>query len=231
MEHDLQQNIARIGQIAALGSAAMLLALHIVSPEMDPTWRMISEYAYGNYGILLTLLFLLWAAAEWCAVAALYPLVSGVWTRIALVLLFISGIGALMGGLFDVRHPLHGMAFGLGVPFVPAAALILSFHLTRRTPALGRGLVWSAHTTWLTFVVMAVAMGMFISGLQAAGAFHPEAGPQMLPALPAGVPAVNGIPNRLLVLAYLGWVYLANRSTEQLYRSASSSITTEKGPS
>ncbi|MFZ4620580.1 MAG: hypothetical protein ACOYNS_08475 [Bacteroidota bacterium] len=212
----IQQHIARTGRYAAIGSAALLMALHAFSPEFDPTWRMISEYAYGNYGILLTLFFLLWGISEWCAVAALSQVVSGGWSKLALVLLFVSGIGAFMGGLFDVRHPLHGAAFGIGVPFIPISALILSYHLVRRNSSLDRSIVWSAHTTWLSLIAMAVSMAMFITGLKAAGAFHPEAPPQMLQMLPAGVPAVTGIPNRLLVLAYISWTYLANRAAEKL---------------
>lgn len=211
-----QQRIARTGRFAALGSAVALLALHAFSPEFDPTWRMISEYAYGNYGFMLTLFFFLWGTAEWCAVAALSPVVSGGWTKLALVLLFVSGAGAFMGGLFDVRHPLHGAAFGIGVPFIPVSALILSYHLVRRNASLDRSIIWSAHTTWLSLIAMMVSMALFITGLKAAGAFHPEAPPQMMQVLPEGVPAVTGIPNRLLVLAYIGWTYLANRAAEKL---------------
>ena len=216
MNNSILRRIAKTGQIAAISSVAMLLALHIFSPEFDPTWRMISEYAYGNYAILLTLFFFLWGTAEWCAVVALSPAVTGGWTKFALVLLFISGGGAFMGGLFDVRHPLHGAAFGIGVPFIPISALILSYHLVRRNPSLDRSIVWSAHTTWLSLIAMMVSMAMFITGLKAAGAFHPEAPPQMMQTLPEGVPAVTGIPNRLLVLAYIGWTYLANRTAEKL---------------
>lgn len=207
--------IARSGQIAVVVAAVLLLLLHAVSPEFDPAWRMISEYAYGQYGFLLTLFFLLWGFAEWCAVASLWSQVNGIWMRTALVLLAVSGLGAVMGGLFDVRHPLHGAAFGIGVPFVPVAALMLSIHLFRRNPSQGRSLLWSAHATWITLIIMIIAMKLFIDGLIAAGSFDPDH-PQMLQSLPAGVPAVNGIPNRLLVLSYLAWTFLANRTSGRI---------------
>ena len=49
----------------AIGSTAIaliaLLALHIVSPEFDPSWRAVSEYANGKHGWLLSLFFATWA--------------------------------------------------------------------------------------------------------------------------------------------------------------------------
>jgi hypothetical protein len=213
-----RQRVAKTGQIASALAAVLLLLLHLLSPEFDPSWRMISEYAYGNYEGVLTAMFLVWGLAEWCALIALAPVVTGGWSRLALVLLAVSGLGAVMGGLFDVRHPLHGAAFGLGVPFLPIAALILSVHLTRNRKPVGRSLLVLAHATWVAFAAQVITMMMFIAGLKAAGAFHPET-PAMLPSLPAGVPAVVGYPNRLLVLAYLVWVYLANRTAEGLHKS------------
>ena len=38
----------------AIGAAAavilILASLHVLSPEFDPRWRVVSEYANGNYG-------------------------------------------------------------------------------------------------------------------------------------------------------------------------------------
>jgi hypothetical protein len=38
----------------------LLASLHVLSPEFDPSWRVISEYALGRYGWLLSLMFLAW---------------------------------------------------------------------------------------------------------------------------------------------------------------------------
>ena len=46
--------------LAATAIALLLLAsLHVLSSEFDPLWRMISEYAFGHYGWVLSLMFLL----------------------------------------------------------------------------------------------------------------------------------------------------------------------------
>src|ERR1039457_5429987 len=42
----------------------LLAALHVLSPEFSPSWRVISEYALGRYGWVLSLMFLSWASAR-----------------------------------------------------------------------------------------------------------------------------------------------------------------------
>jgi hypothetical protein len=48
--------------IALTVIALLLLAsLQVLSPEFAPSWRMISEYALGRYGWMLSLMFFPWA--------------------------------------------------------------------------------------------------------------------------------------------------------------------------
>lgn len=44
----------------SVGTLALLTSLHVLSPEFDPSWRMVSEYAYGRHGAVLSLMFLAW---------------------------------------------------------------------------------------------------------------------------------------------------------------------------
>ena len=83
-EHALP--FARAAQLAAAAALLALALLHVLSPELDPSWHMISEYAYGRGGPVLTLLFLCWAASCWCAAVSLVPLLKGAWAKVALVL-------------------------------------------------------------------------------------------------------------------------------------------------
>ncbi len=205
----------RAAQVTAAAALAALVVLHLVSPELDPSWHMISEYAYGKAGLVLTLLFLCWAASCGCALASLVPLLKAGWAKVALVLLGISGVGALMGALFDVRHDLHGTAFALGVPTLPIAALIVSTRLSRSAPAARTSLLVSAHATWISLVLQAGTMALFVSALVRAGAFHPETR-QMLTSLPEGVPAIVGYANRLLVVAYLAWLFVVGGTATRL---------------
>lgn len=198
----------------AVGSALCLLALHFLTPELDPSWHMVSEYAYGSHGTVLSAFFLCWGFAALAAALALYPISVRWWQRLGATLIFVSGIGAVAGGLFDVRHPLHGLAFGLGVPTLPIGALLVTGLLVREAPSLRVALRISAHATWLSIVFMGVAMGLFIASLKAAGAFHPESH-QVLETLPVGVTTIVGYANRFLVLAYLAWLAIAGSAVRR----------------
>jgi Protein of unknown function (DUF998) len=207
--------LAGAAQLTAAAALFALALLHVLNPELDPSWHMISEYALGRVGPAFPPPFVCWAASCWCAVVALLPMLKGAWAKVALVLLALSGAGALMGALFDIRHELHGAAFALGVPTLPIAALIISAKLSRRAPAARVPLLLSAHATWISLVLQAVTMALFISGLVRAGAFHPET-KQLLTHLPPGVPAVVGYANRILVVAYMAWLLVVGGTVRRL---------------
>lgn len=210
---------SRLFAAAATGlvllSALCLGALHVLSPELDPSWHMVSEYAYGTHGPLLRGFFACWGSGAIALAIAVLPLGTQWWHRLGAAFVLASGFGAIGGALFDVRHPLHGLAFGLGVPTLPVGALLLTGLLARHAPNARRPLRISAHATWLCIVLMGVSMGLFIASLKAAGAFHPESG-QALQTLPAGVTSVSGYANRLLVLAYLTWIALAGMAMRHI---------------
>ena len=189
-------------------SALCLGALHLLSSELDPSWHMVSEYAYGNHGALLCVFFLSWGLG-----AIALGLATIAWAdrwrhRLGVCLVIVSGFGAVGGGLFDVRHALHGLAFGIGVPTLPIGALLLNGLLSKHAPAARQRLRVLAHATWICILIMAVTMVLFIASLKAAGAFHPESG-QALKSLPHGVTSVSGYANRLLVMVYLTWIGVA----------------------
>ena len=41
---------AYIAAGAAVATILLLGSLHVLSPEFAPSWRMVSEYAFGHYG-------------------------------------------------------------------------------------------------------------------------------------------------------------------------------------
>jgi hypothetical protein len=203
---------ARIAIAATAISALALLVLHIVSPEYQPSWRMVSEYGNGRHAWLLTTMFVAWAAAYWAIAAAVWPIATSWPGRIGSILLILAGIGALMGGLFDVNHhPWHGFAFGIGVPSLTIAALVV-------TPALRRASVrvplWPSHLSWISVVAMAIALVVFTRAATAAGV---QVGPQAPPLreLPPGVTAWHGWTNRLVFAASYLWLV----TTAQAVRS------------
>lgn len=183
-----------------------LLILHFVSPEFKPSWRMISEYALGKHKWLITLFFVSWAISSMLLAFQLWELVNGFWAKFGVVLIFVAGIGELMGGLFDVKHKLHGLAFFLGIPTLPIAALIITNHLLSLEQIQHHEvlLVSSTHSLWISVIFMAGSLALLMTGFKKTGQ---PMGPDVEPPkeLPKGVIGINGYFNRILVICYLLW--------------------------
>jgi hypothetical protein len=190
-------------------SIISLLILHFVSKEFKPNFRMVSEYALGNYKWLLTIFFFTWGLCSISSGLMLWNVVTTGWVKFGVILLFVTGIGAIMGGLFDVQHKLHGLSFGIGVPFLPIGALLISYHLIKKVDWQGHSstLLLSSHSIWVSLVFMAISMFLLFSSLKATGIVY---GPDSPPfaELPKGVIGINGWANRLLVLCYLAYPML-----------------------
>ncbi|MGC3943758.1 MAG: DUF998 domain-containing protein [Chryseolinea sp.] len=161
----------KLSMIAAAISLVALLSLHVLSPEFGPSWRMVSEYANGNYEWMLMIFFTFWGLSSWCLAVALWPYVSTLAARIGVIFLFISGLGEFLAAFFNVNHPLHGMTGTLGIPTLIIAALLISYNL-RRKPEWkenSKVLLWSAHATWMSLVLLVVTMVIMINGFKQAG--------------------------------------------------------------
>lgn len=208
---DNLHSIATLAISFGLLSLFCLLLLHFLSPEYKISWRMISEYALGKHKPLITLFFIFWALCSFLTALLLWNMVDSIWAHIGVALVFVSGVGALMGGLFDVKHKLHGLAFALGIPTLPIGALLISYHLIA-LPGWSEHqstLLLFTHSLWVSVLLMAFTMMLLFSGVKKAGL---PMGPNVEApkSLPKGVIPVNGYANRLLVLCFIGWLmYMA----------------------
>lgn len=200
-----------IERLAIAASAAVLLllaSLHVLSPEFDPAWRMVSEYANGQYGWLLSLMFIAWAISSWTLAFALWPQARTTAGRIGLIFLILAGVGEAMGAIFDINHPLHGMAAMIGIPSLPVAAMLISVSLgrTQEWSTAKKALLWAANLTWVSLVLLVVAFAiMIVTYTQAGGDMTAQA---EVTVLPPGVIAWVGWANRFLIVAYCAWVII-----------------------
>jgi hypothetical protein len=112
-----------------------------------------------------------------------------------------------MGGLFDLKHPLHGAAFALGVPTIAAGALLVSYHLVKRSDwaQYSTGTLLAAHSIWISLVLTGVSMVVMMNGFKQAGI---QMGPEATPpdTVPPGVIAIAGYFNRLLAVCNTAWI-------------------------
>src|SRR5262245_43532950 len=91
---------ARITFWAAALFLVLLAALHIIKPEYDPSWRMVSEYAIGRFGWAMQLAFFSLAIASVCAISTLWAQLRSTIDFIGLLLLLVAATGMVIGGIF-----------------------------------------------------------------------------------------------------------------------------------
>lgn len=188
-------------------TVVLLTVLHLASPEFDPSWRMVSEYALGGYPGLLSLMFLSWGVGTWALAAAIRPYLGGRAGRAGLVFLVLAGLGEAIAAVFDIYQDLgHGIAGLLGVGGLPVAAVLVTRPLTRdrfwasnRRPLMGLAVL-----TWLAVAsLIATLILMTIQAVQAYGGRLPDVAPATLP---PGVFRLAGWADRLIVAANCVWV-------------------------
>ncbi|MGQ0456202.1 MAG: DUF998 domain-containing protein [Hyphomicrobium sp.] len=209
-----QSSSRTAAQGAALTLTALTLGvlalLHVVSPEFDPSWRMVSEYANGPYGWLLALMFATWSLGTWALAYALFPLAEGKLAKAGVAFLVIAGLGEAMAAAFDINHSLHMLAAVLGMNSLPIAALLIgrTFGKAGHWGDGVRPMRWISNFPWIAWLAMAIAMAIFFTSLSNAGVeLSPESKP--LEALPPGVVALGGFANRFLIVAYCAWAISA----------------------
>jgi hypothetical protein len=175
--------------------------LHVVRADLEPSWHMISEYAVGPFGWMMSAAFLSLASSMLALLLALRPRLQGWLGGAGLAFLALATLGLTMGGLFATDPPatprdqpstsgmLHGISFMLGVPGISFAVTFINLRLLRDTSSRQARsmLLVTAALVWLTLIVFAVAMVTCIR----AGA--------------TGAEFVVGWQNRAMVLTWAAW--------------------------
>ena len=194
----------------------LLAALHALSPEFDPSWRVVSEYADGRYGWILSLMFAAWAVSSWALALAIKPLLSTRAGQFGTWVLVVAGVGEAIASAFDINQPLHGLADLLGAVGFPVAAMLVTVSLVRSQPSLRdkTALLWLANLTWIsTVATIASVLVLFVTFTHSGG--HVPSDGKPLPigtTLPAGTVAVVGYANRLYVIVACLWTAVAARA-------------------
>jgi len=192
--------------LPAAGTLAVVLiiiALHVIKPEIEPSWRFISEYAVGRHGWLMKLAFLIWAASSAALALALRSEVRTLLGKTGVSVLLIVAAALVVAGLFpqdpvtagpdqtSTAGKLHAIASMIGIPGTPIAAMLISSSLWRTNPAWAphrAAIMGPAHATWISLVLMAVYLTWAVPR---AGGFNPD--------------VWAGVMNRLVVATYLAW--------------------------
>jgi hypothetical protein len=177
---------------------ALVLLLHRLEPEFDPSWRLLSEYSLGRYGVLMRAAFL---AGGKGVIAVAVALVGHAWpASIGLVVVASGPLGAAFIDTDPITTPSAEMSRRSNVHAALGAYFILGFPVAATVagisasgdPAVGPVLGWASAAPW-------IALAWFLG----TSVHYARQGARAAPDVRIGW------PNRVSMLAYLGWVALA----------------------
>ena len=193
--------VAAVYSLVAVALAVTLVALlHWFEPEFDPSWRMLSEYSLGRYGVLMRAAFLAGGTAVVAFALALALSLSAWPASLGLVLVAIGPLGAAFIDTDPITTPSNKMSKRSNIHAALGSLFILGFPVAATVagisavgdPAVGAALAWASVAPWL-------ALAWFL------GSSVRYARPHAL-----GSPEIRiGWPNRVSMLTYLAWVALA----------------------
>lgn len=183
------------------GAVAFLLilaALHVLKPQLDPSWRLISEYAIGRHAWLMSVAFVSLSASCFALVFVL-GLSKG---SMALAVVALGALGSALFVADPTETPwmsqtsngrLHTVSATLFVLGFPPATTLVGWNLSGdQTPAsLQSLLAWISLIVWAGFLV-------FIGSIIFYGAPKCRFGPQVR----------IGWQNRLMMVIYLTWLMI-----------------------
>lgn len=190
--------------ICASAFIIILALLHVIKPELDPSWRVISEYEIGHYGWIMQLEFFLLAAASIGVVATYWHKLTSKSGRTGLIWLLISAFGMIMGGTFvtdpittvksawttnGILHNIGGSIMIFSTPFI---ITLITMNLIRQKLAKKTKLLLIVFTVmvWLGFIGY-----IAITAITYRGIANPD--------------VVIGWPNRIFILGYSFWLIIA----------------------
>jgi hypothetical protein len=209
---------ARMAVILAATFLFILFLLHLLEPEFDPSWRMISEYALGNYGWMMSLAFFCWGGsllsllvALWSSLHTIRGMIARGWLMLIVAALFGAGIfktNAITEPATSTAHNLHALCGAIVILTFPIVASLISGSLSRN-PAWAdskRGLLWGTLLVWFSQFA-------FFGSIIFSRIINPSAGR-------VGPEVYLGWPNRFLVVVYILWLVFVALRVARLSRQA-----------
>jgi hypothetical protein len=209
----------------------LLLLLHIVKLELDPSWHFISEYEIGKYGWIMQVAFLALALGNVALFVAVRDFVTGLWGRLGSFLFLVGAFGLVLGGIFTpdavntapdtatMSGKLHNLGGALGLAGF-LGTLIYSAMLLRDSlwSPLRRQLWLAATILILGFLVSSISIATIAT--QSGGVFGPDT--------PVGWPNRVGIVAGCTWLMIVSWCAATMRGTNSENLAAHNSTEPQK---
>jgi hypothetical protein len=193
--------------VAVALSAAFLLLLfllHFLEPELDPSWRMISEYEIGQFGWMMRLAFFCWGGSVLALQLVLHPYLRTWGGKMGRWWLVLIGVALFGAGIFvtdpitnittSVTNRMHTLAGAIVIFTFPISASLVARSLPRNPE-------WHDSRRWLLWTTLLVWFGLvaYVGTLTISVLTNPLAGR-------SGPEVLQGWPNRLMVVVYNVWL-------------------------
>lgn len=205
---------AKIALWASVGYLVLLALLHIIKPEVTPSWQTLSIYARGDWGWLGQIAYCLLGLTHLALFIALKGQMKSRYGKVGLAFLLIAGIGGVFGGI-GVSDPLntppsaatvsgqiHAIGAALEIWGTPIAAFLINLNLLRKNTGWASSRKALAWTLALPLVGLILFMG---SGAAAGTSVGPG--------------DVIGYMNRVAIIAYMIWQIVLMRSLLRLNKA------------
>jgi hypothetical protein len=184
----------------------ILTLLHFLKRELNPSWRMISEYEIGRFGWLMRIAFFSWGASVLALLISIWPSlqpISGTISRWWLVLIVMALFGA---GIFKTDPITENTPNWVNtIHSVCGAIVILTFPIaaTLAVRSLLHNQLWSASRSQVIFgtVLTWVGLAAFFASIIISRTIDPSAGR-------VGPHVYLGWPNRIMVVTYVVWLII-----------------------
>jgi hypothetical protein len=177
--------------VAVAVTISLVVALHYLEPEFESSWRMLSEYSLGKYGILMRLAFIVGSSAVAVTGVVLWSSIG--WAASGLIFVAIGPLGAAFVDTDPITTPLDQKTRRNAIHQALGSLFILGFPIAATIAGIFAGplLGWASILPWAGLVWFMTATLR-------------NAQPGVV-----GSPEVRiGWPNRFNMLAYLAWVVL-----------------------
>ncbi|WP_018268507.1 DUF998 domain-containing protein [Methylosinus sp. LW4] len=125
------RNAAFVSSVGTSMFLVILAVLHVVRPDLDPSWRFISEYELGPLGWLMHVAFICLAVGAAGVAFAVVSQARSIASYVGTALLLISAAGMALARVVapDSKSRIHDI--GAMLDLVPFAALAIAWNLSR----------------------------------------------------------------------------------------------------
>jgi len=169
-------NKLTVTKISAIGFVVLLVILHFINTSVNPIWQPISEYALGNTGWLMQIVFFLLGISFLTLGLYLIKYLPKIGSKIGGVLLVIASLGNFLAGIFNtdpvdtlpeymtMSGQIHNAAAGLlGFMILATVFITYQFRKQEKLKPFRKNMFVLTIILWGFEFALIIAMGVYLS--------------------------------------------------------------------